>query len=297
VKCKREGELVAMSLEVVSWKEPFIENAIKLLGLYEESSLFLLGNLRSYGHSLGEQANSGNFRIVLKNGKVVAVFVLTKRGKLLLNSDREQDYSQVILDAALAEGLPLKGVLGDWDVAAPLWAALKNRRPHLKASFESKEILYRRFLLSLPVKSCHENFEIRVLRVEDFLSYKPLRLAYLKEEGLRQDLSDEQFYEDFLKLVKDQIIWGFFRGEKLLSMARLNARIEKVGQVGGVYTLPSDRRKGLAKAVLAKLMRDSREIHGLEKMILFTGELNHAAQKVYEGLGFERIGHYGIILE
>jgi predicted GNAT family acetyltransferase len=81
-----------------------------------------------------------------------------------------------------------------------------------------------------------------------------------------------------------------------VATAALNARALDIGQVGGVYTAPDLRGQGLSKAVMRVLLRDSAELHGIRKMILFTGEKNIPAQKVYEGLGFERIGQFGIFL-
>ncbi len=57
---------------------------------------------------------------------------------------------------------------------------------------------------------------------------------------------------------------------------------------------PSHRRRGFSRAVMKKLIVDSVERHKVDMLILFTGEKNVAARNLYEGLGLEHIGFYGI---
>ena len=68
-----------------------------------------------------------------------------------------------------------------------------------------------------------------------------------------------------------------------------------MGQIGGVFTLPENRRKGYSKLCMKQLIIDSRNIHQLNILILFTKEDNVAAQGLYESLGFEHIGYFGLI--
>jgi ribosomal protein S18 acetylase RimI-like enzyme len=44
------------------------------------------------------------------------------------------------------------------------------------------------------------------------------------------------------------------------------------------------------------LMEDSREHHRFDQLILFTGEENYGARRLYESLGFEVAGAYGLLL-
>jgi hypothetical protein len=76
----------------------------------------------------------------------------------------------------------------------------------------------------------------------------------------------------------------------------LNAAYGSVGQVGGVYARPEDRKKGLARAAMELLIEDSREHHHFTRLILFTGEENPGARRLYESLGFELTGAFGLLL-
>ncbi len=61
-----------------------------------------------------------------------------------------------------------------------------------------------------------------------------------------------------------------------------------------MFTPPDSRRRGLSRGVMSRLLRDSSAVHGLDRLFLFTGEANVAARALYESLGFEPFGHYGL---
>ena len=63
-----------------------------------------------------------------------------------------------------------------------------------------------------------------------------------------------------------------------------------------MYTRPADRRKGLSYAVMQMLITDCRHRLGFDKLVLFTGEDNTSARKLYESLGFEAAGAFGLLL-
>lgn len=83
---------------------------------------------------------------------------------------------------------------------------------------------------------------------------------------------------------------------KLNSIAGLNSKSDEIGQVGGVFTPKEKRKHGYAKATMLHLLKDCRDFHGHAKSILFTGETDLPAQKLYESIGYERIGHFALIL-
>jgi ribosomal protein S18 acetylase RimI-like enzyme len=63
-----------------------------------------------------------------------------------------------------------------------------------------------------------------------------------------------------------------------------------------VYARPADRKRGLARAAMELLIDESREHHRFAKLILFTGEENQSARGLYESLGFELSGAFGLLL-
>lgn len=72
----------------------------------------------------------------------------------------------------------------------------------------------------------------------------------------------------------------------IVAKAETNAQGFHWFQIGGVYTLPAYRNKGLAAAAIAHLINThSAEAHGFA---LFVKTANTAALRVYEKLGFEQ---------
>ena len=76
----------------------------------------------------------------------------------------------------------------------------------------------------------------------------------------------------------------------IVAKAGTNAQGFHWFQIGGVYTLPAYRNKGLAAAAVAHLINiHSAEAHGFA---LFVKTANTAALRVYEKLGFEQCGRF-----
>jgi predicted GNAT family acetyltransferase len=77
-----------------------------------------------------------------------------------------------------------------------------------------------------------------------------------------------------------------------VSKAATNARGYKVDQIGGVYTVPQERGKGLGKAVVAELLKNV--FSAKQAACLFVKKHNRAAIALYERLGFEPVTDYVI---
>lgn len=279
-------------MRVERWSLESAIAATAFLKHYEDTCQFLIGNLLQYGHILIEHPNSGNYYVIVDDASEIhGVFCLPRRGNVLSQTDYKEDYSDLILDTLAQEPIKITGSIGDWRIAEPLWRGIRKRYPHIHDEFVSKEILY-----SLDAKDFprEKSPQVRFLKDTDFTQWAPMRLAFIEESGMRNDLSNEELHRLFVANCVDKRWWGYFEGEKLVSMAALNSSSKEVGQVGGVYTLPPFRSLGLSKITMRHLLSDCKDIHSHRKSILFTDEKNLPAQKVYESLGYRRIGFYGI---
>lgn len=67
--------------------------------------------------------------------------------------------------------------------------------------------------------------------------------------------------------------------------------VEDVTEIVGVATLPSARRRGIGTAITAALVADARAT-GLQT--IFLSAASDAVARVYERLGFVRVGHAGL---
>ncbi len=277
------------SLEKVD--QSSLDELIYFLKKYENHTLFLLGNLADNGHSLTQAPNSANYHIIRFSQEIVAVFALTKRGNLLIQSTIQDPIFEILLQTCLEESIPLTGLLGEWEFCSSFWNFLKSKNIIQTDIFTSKEILYSK---NIPVLENHCHSSVRSLTPTDFSQWEPLRYDYLAEAGLPQDLTTEQLQEQFLSKAKEQIIWGCFHENTLISIAELNAKALGLGQVGGVYTVPSFRNKGYAKSVLHQLMYDAHNIHNLHKLLIFTGEHNVSANHLYRSIDATFLGYFAM---
>jgi hypothetical protein len=202
---------------VESLNDAILAEARAFLMEREDFSLFLLGNLEAHGPKLTTAPNSGNFKLIRADGQITAVFSLTRRGNLVVQSSLSEDWIlEKILDACQEEGLPILGLLGEWHFCQRLWNLFKKKEIIHNESFISKEILY---TVDLGKQSLSENRHVRLLTPVDYQQWKPLRIEYLKEEGLPNDLSEQQLHELFLEKVEAKISWGYFLEQSLLTLS------------------------------------------------------------------------------
>ncbi len=122
----------------------------------------------------------------------------------------------------------------------------------------------------------------------------PLQRAYELEEvvidpGLFSDVACLRMLRQGLR---DDLIFHAVRDGRPLAKAGTNARGYGVDQIGGVFTVPEERGKGLARIVMAALL----EAIFVEKPVacLFVKTANGRAISLYERLAFRTVGGYAI---
>lgn len=274
--------------------EANLSEAESFLAKHEDTAVFLLGHLHAHGPYLGASPNSGNFKLIKRQGKVVCLCCLTKRGNLLVQAERPYEpLYDLLITCCQEEPLELRGVIGEWEFSKDFWDHLIKYKLINKETFSSKEINY---TLSLA-----EHYKVggegaRLLSPSDYMLWEPLRRDYLIEQGLPCNLSDKERREEFVERCNQSMIWGLFIGTELVSIANLNAKTQSIATVGGVYTIPSRRRQSLGKQLMQKLLFDCKNKLLLTKLIIFTGETeNKPAQKLYEALGCQKAGHFALL--
>lgn len=281
------------NIQIIPWNKHYETEALELLKKYEETSLLLLENLKSFGPTLTEDSYSGNFKCLVKNGQVVAVFALTRVGNLIVQTDYNENYAEIIVNACLQENIPFHGVVGDWELVKPIWDYAKQKIPTLKENSGKKDILYSVNLEGIaPNNSEHK---IKYLDAADYAAWDKLNQAFQLEQHLDQEEAPTIKHQRFIQEVTNQRWLGLFIDQQLVSTVAYIACVNKVGQVGGVYTLPAMRRKGLVRTLMLRLMYDGKVKKHLDRLILCTGEDNFRAIKLYESLGFKKIGYFGLL--
>jgi hypothetical protein len=127
-----------------------------------------------------------------------------------------------------------------------------------------------------PLQKCYELEEVVITpsHFNDGLCMKSLRLA-----------------------LREQLVYLAELGGVPVAKAATNARGYKVDQVGGVYTVPEERGKSLAKAVVSQLLKTV--FSEKQGACLFVKKHNRPAIALYERLGFLPttdyvISYYGV---
>jgi predicted GNAT family acetyltransferase len=268
------------------------EELIRFLLKNEEYSLFLLSNLKTYGLELSAGLYSGNFKLLREGKQIVAAFCLTKTGALIVQSIK-QDLAicEAMIAACSEEKMSIRGVMGEWEFASILWNLLKQKRVIEKESFTEREILY---TFDIETTAYASEPDARLLVASDVDAWIQLRMAYTKEMGLPGN-SLEETRTEFLMKATQSITWGLFFEGKLVAIADLNAQFSDIGQLGGVYTIPAYRKKGFSTRLICHLIHDLKTIHRLRKLVIFTGERNYAARRVYESMRIAPFGYYALL--
>jgi ribosomal protein S18 acetylase RimI-like enzyme len=102
------------------------------------------------------------------------------------------------------------------------------------------------------------------------------------KERLRSGSSDRNF------------IVGMFEERKLTGMAGFYryqpGNFRHKGHIWGVYVTPDSRRKGIAHALLAEIIRRAKAISGIEQINLVVSATQAPAKHLYSSLGFRTYG-------
>jgi predicted GNAT family acetyltransferase len=119
-----------------------------------------------------------------------------------------------------------------------------------------------------------------------------LQEAYEREEVLTpiHDFNRAACRASLARALERQIVLAAEEGGVLVGKAGTNARGFGVDQVGGVYTLPERRGRGVASALMAALLAEIGSSG--KKPALFVKPTNAPARALYRSLGFEDIGDY-----
>ena len=144
---------------------------------------------------------------------------------------------------------------------------------------------------------------IRRLQAEDAALYRPLRLRALTEDPAAYLTSPEEFAARSLADIAGQLTpsetaftlgalagAGTFAGTQLVGMATLaragRPKLRHRADVVAVYVAPEARGQGVAAALLGELIRQARQLPGLDVLNLSVTETQLAARQLYLKLGF-----------
>ena len=157
------------------------------------------------------------------------------------------------------------------------------------------------FLMTLAAGSRHPVLPpdppgLRVRRADlyDDEALFPLQKCYELEEVVitASHFDDGQCMKSLRLALREQLVYLAELQGVPVAKAATNARGYKVDQVGGVYTVPQERGKDLAKAVVSHLLKTV--FSEKQEACLFVKKHNRPAISLYERLGFAPVTDYAI---
>jgi len=122
---------------------------------------------------------------------------------------------------------------------------------------------------------------LRRLRTEDDAS----KLAMLLSSRKHRTTGTVKKY---IELISKQPIYGVFVNDELVSYAGSFIQMPQVWMIGGVYTHPKHRSKGYATLATSAVTEET--LKNAEAAALFVRSDNCSAIKVYEKIGYKKIG-------
>ena len=78
-------------------------------------------------------------------------------------------------------------------------------------------------------------------------------------------------------------------GDGAVGMGALRLHPDAIGEVKRMFVRPERQGRGIGSAILAAIIDEARR-HGVQRLVLETGDRHPAAWRVYEKLGFVRCG-------
>ncbi len=149
----------------------------------------------------------------------------------------------------------------------------------------------------LPVQT--QGLRVRKADQYDAESLFPLQKGYELEEVVitPSHFNESQCMKNLRAALREQLVFVAERDGVPVAKAATNARGYGVDQIGGVYTVPEERGRGLGRTVVAALLKGV--FAEKQAACLFVKKHNRSAIALYDRLGFTPatdyvISYYGI---
>jgi len=267
---------------------------IDFLEKHLDTSLFLLSNVEAVGLEDHGQPLQGLYVACWTDGKITAVASHVWNGCVLVQGDIGLEEAARV--ARARSGRPLNGIIGPLSLVERVRHALGAESRSVTKG--DPEILYAIDLAKLRVPTLLDSPDVtcRHPSADELTGL----LVDWRVESMVETLGAtrgpalyERAREGMARV--GPMGWVLCHQGRPVAFSTFNATTHGVVQVGGVYTPRELRRRGYARAVVARSLVAARN-EGQRRSVLFTPRGNVAARRAYEALGYEAIGEFGLLL-
>ena len=250
------------------------------------TSMFPLSNLRRHGMA-GGHPRAMRFWLRRDGHGIRDVLGRAEGGEVFPQCPTGQWHDA----AAALTGESVKGILGDADQVAGLRAALGVSQTVV--GVDNVEPQYDLPLAELIMPDV-TGFSLRPLADLPLALAVDWRAAYRAEvmpmPGVDMRAEAERDIAGYLEADSHRVLYD---GDHPVAMTGFNATLPEAVQIGGVYTPPDARGRGLARRAVALHLAEARA-QGVSRAILFAA--NVAAARAYEAIGFQRSGFFAMLM-
>ncbi len=259
-----------------------------------DTSMFLRSNLREAGIVDKGKPYQGTYVGAFDGTKLVGAAALYWNGNMLLQCAPAD--AVPLANETLAAALPraCAGLLGP----RPLLEEVIALPPFSlrRARMASRQDLYGLDLAELPGRASMLS-RVRPATLKDRDTLARWRHDYLCETlgASPGPATRKRAKDEIVRAIEEDRAFVLAMADHLLAYSGFNATLLDMVQVGGVYSPPEERSLGYARVATHGALLAARK-RGVKRAILFTAEDNVPAKRCYEGLGFRRVGDYGIVI-
>ena len=247
------------------------------------TSMFPLSNLARHGMAGGHRL-AMNFWIARRDGAVSDVLGVTEEG-IIMPQCPTGPWGEV---AAVLSGRKLLGLLGH----AGQVAAIRHFSQFPDAPALSEvEPAYRLTLAEMRMPDT-EGYHLEPITEATRETVTGWRKAYLEEVlPVPGEDTAAKASSDIASYIANDSHRVLMQGGTPVALTGFNATLPQVVQIGGVYTPPEARSRGLARRAVALHLEEARG-RGVREALLFAA--SPQACRAYEALGFTRNGDFAI---
>lgn len=230
--------------------------------------------------------NSGYYFGFFNDNILEGIFLFTNNKRFMLHFINPDVSKKVDLLKAIKHYRP-EYMSGPTEMVKHIWKMFERTVKRYNYKKSMYMVLNRNDHLILS-----EELVIREAKVEDAKQYGNFLLTIEKHFG-RNHMTINQLQKRIADRVGDHAYLIALDGQKLIGQGFVEDKINAFWQIGGVFTLPEVRGKGVASCLVSQL--SERVLNEGYIPILAVLEENVPAVKAYEKLGFEKAVDFSII--